>query len=424
MRQILMFLIVFTFTIFSFGQDEETIYLGYGNGYSKQIFYNLSDNEEKSFENFDWDLAFTIDEGVFGVHVNEASTFMQESNHIYRVWTIDFTDELNTDYLLDQDELFNGEESWNVGALNVHRDSMDTNDYGWGIYEPSSGEIEEARINAIQLRSGAWKKIKISFANGTYHVTWANLDNSDEQTMDIKKSDYAGGTLALLSIENNKMLNKLDPWDLYIGRYSAGIDVQGELVPYTVLGVLSNGKIQMAEFEVEDQSITITDVADFEGHWERNIDVIGHTWKEFDLNAGGWVIFDDVVFYAKTSDAIYKLVFNTFGGSSTPEMDFTKTKLDIAVGNYDLDNNKLSLDIFPNPIQNGNVIFGFELDKTNDINITVMNSLGQKVWNGTKTGTTGFNVKSIDLGHVENGFYSMILESNNEYSVRKFIIAE
>ncbi len=416
----LLFIISVTFLV---AQNSETVTIDYGQSYSKQVFYQLETGNTQTFNNEDWDLAFTTEDGVLGIHLNEASTFMQESDHLFEILTAEFSDVFTEDNL-DETELYNTEDSWAQGAFNETRDTIDADDYGWGLYNASTGEIEDVRYFAIHMRNGDWKKIKISYSDDTYHVTYADFDNMNEHSFEIKKSDFPKGKLALLSIENDKLLDPLDNWDLFFGRYSAGIVVNDEIVPYTVLGVLTNGDVKIAQLDDVDQSSTVSDASEFNGLWINEIDAIGHDWKDFDLNAGGWVIHDNVVYYAKKGMDVYKLVFSRFGGSSDGSMDFEKTKLDIQVGNQDMMNNTHDLSIFPNPIQDGNVVFGFELPNNQVLNMKVMNSLGQVIWSSAQKGNAGFNVKSIHFNGISNGVYTLLLESERGYSVKKFIVSK
>lgn len=76
--------------------------------------------------------------------------------------------------------------------------------------------------------------------------------------------------------------------------------------------------------------------------------------------------------------------------------------------------------LYPNPAGN-NISLGYSCDRQGQTTLQVVDVLGRIVRSFTKISSQGVNHADVDLGDLEEGAYSIILRSENEYSISRFI---
>ena len=225
------------FTVGAFAQDF--VQVSYGPSYTSHTFYRLSDDNQVSVENGLWDIALTAT-GLqdAGLHINEATASMANEVELYLAPTNDFSDDIDETQLVIR--LYNEDVTWQYGAFNSLRDENNPLDYGWGAYDPVSRKVAGNEVFAIKLRNGEYKKIEIQDLNlTTYNLRWADLDGQNEVTMSINKADYDAEDLILLSVQDEKVYQGVQPFDLLFTRYVSPLDDgNGGLLDYTISGTL------------------------------------------------------------------------------------------------------------------------------------------------------------------------------------------
>lgn len=198
-----------------------------GAGYQKQSFVNLSNGTETQVANTAWDIAFTVfgfqDAGIF---INESAGSSMGTPlpqvELYDALTSNFNDQPDPSTLTDF-RLYNNEKSWNYGAFNEGREATNPFDYGWGLYNPATNQVQGSRVYVLKLRSGQYRKLLVESLTGTtYTFKYANLDGSNATTKTVNKADYPGKTLAYFNLDTGNAAN-LEPaagFDFVFCRYT------------------------------------------------------------------------------------------------------------------------------------------------------------------------------------------------------------
>lgn len=398
--------------VFTLGLQAQTIdQVSVGTSYAMQTYYALEDGSITSEDYTTWDIAFAVGGQDLGIFVNEsvASTFGDPLPEVELYETASFEyDDFDTTGMI---RILNEESSWGEGAFNHIKNENDPFDFGWGSYNPSNHQVIGNRIFAIKLRNGVYKKLEIqSLISGVYTFRYANLDGSDEVSATINKEDYTGKTLAYYSLETGMALD-LEPttWDLLFIRYRTPLDDgAGNILEYVVTGVLTGPGVKVAQAnEVDPETVDYMDyVSELT---DSSLIVIGHDWKDFDLDLFQWVLPEDRAYFVRTADnKLWKLHFLDFEGSSTGVSTFEKTFVTELTSINEFENLE-SYAVFPNPAS-GQVNIAFELKTATRSGIlTITNVLGQIIQSQTIGIQQGLNVKSFNLS-IPAGQYQVSLQ--------------
>lgn len=389
------------------GQESQSI--STGQGYNQQSYINLAEGTEHKVANAAWDIAFTVAPQDAGVFINESVGSTSGALPIQAFFTIseDFSvvPELSS---IEDFPLFNRESSWSYGAINEYRDAGNPNDYGWGIYNPTTQEVNGLYVFVIKLRDGSYLKFQIqSLINGVYTFRYANLDGSGEVTKTISKADHAGKVLAYFSFASGETIDvePSDGFDLLFCRYYDLIPQGADSVQYLVTGILSGAGVQVAEASnVDPATVQFQDYAD---SLSSNLDIIGHDWKYFDLNAFEWILPSDLVYFVKTrDDRVWKLRFMEFQGSSTGTAVFEKTDLGVISAVNDPLSPLSEFLVYPNPASTEvNVLYTLRHNLTSDVKLQLLDASGRFVDQFTTQAGTGINVFSIQRDDLLSGIY-------------------
>ena len=318
-----------------------------GQGYSEEAYFNLSTCETINVANDAWDVAFsTIAQQDAGVFINESGSLMGTSLEAYLTGTPGWDNPTDTTNLADK-RLYNPDVTWTEGAFNTPKNPMDPFDYGWGKYNPMVQAVVGDKVFVIKKRDGSFIKFQVEkYGAEGYTIKYANLDGSDDQTILIPRE--FGATHLYFSFESNSTVDMPKDYDLIFKRYSSFVqDINGtEFQEYIVSGVLLGPGTEAAVAKgVDPETVEHTD---YFNSYSAQIDTIGHDWKSFDLNAGGWIVSEDRAHFIKTrSGEYYMIVFYDFEGSSTGITTFLKAK----VGTTSTQNESIenSIKIYPNP---------------------------------------------------------------------------
>ena len=403
------FSFAFLFGLFSITAQDVDVSVG--ASYSNQAFYTLSNDETVTLDNEAWDLAFTT--GVDGAAIlyNESAKISfgdpVPELRLYLAPTDDFSDIIDSAALTDS--LYNGEASWVDGAFNSVKNENDPDDYGWGVLNSGTQVIEGTKVYAIKLWDDSWRKIKIeSLDNGIYTMKYANLDGSNETTIAIDKGDYMDSPFAFFSFGTGGVVASPANWDLLFARYYSGLEVGGEVTQYLVTGVLSGPGIEIAQ--ANDVNPISVDYEPYLDSMETRLDVIGHDWKYFDLGEFSWVIDLQRAYFLKLpDDHLWKVVFIDFSGSSTGTFTFIKEDLGILNDVENPASNFIDFGVFPNPVTDEfSVSFSLK-EHQDELQIQLVNLLGQVVWHKNVDGNAGLNVLNFQAPAVPSGVYQLVV---------------
>jgi len=407
-------------------QAQEFQEITSGAGYARQSFVDLTSGTEKTIENEAYDLAFTVYDGFnVGIFINESSGIDPVKNpslNFYDVHQTDFSAVPNKDSL-NSWEIYNDEQSWQSGALNLAADPKNPFDFGWGDYNPANHQIIGKRIFAVKLRNGEYKKFKIeSFINGAYTIRWANLDNSGDETLTFKTSDFAGNKFAYFNFATGK-ISSLEPdgsFDLWYTRYKTPLDAGGgQILIYNVLGLLSAPGVEVAQAnEINPATVALINYAD---SFSIQPDVIGHDWKYFTDNV--YKILTNRAYFVKSiSGTVYKIVFIDFEGATSGTSVFQKT--DLGVISAVSKNNLISeFSVFPNPAQSEiNLLFTPTENILQNSAIKVFDNGGKLILNQPLNISQGLNAVTLNVSSLLPGVYTVVISSRNEMYSQQVII--
>jgi Secretion system C-terminal sorting domain/HmuY protein len=396
-----------------------------GAGYQQQSFYSLTTDKAVNNSNTAWDIAFSVygqqDAGIF---VNEAGGSSMGVTlpvvELYKAPTNVFADAIKEADI--KDRLYNDEQSWAYGAFNSERSLTNPFDYGWATYNTANNVVEGKKVFAIKLRDGKFRKLEIQNLTATkYTFRYANLDGTGEKTATVDKKDFAGkSTLAYFSFASATTVT-VEPssFDFLFTRYSSVVDQNGSgPTPYVVLGILTARGITVAKAEGVDTKTV--KAANYTNSYKKNIDVVGHDWKTFNLNANKWELPTDRAYFVKQADGtIWKIVFLDFEGSATGTATFEKTNL----GKFTSINNiasSIQYNVFPTVVKE-EVSVAFTTAQEEAIQVSIIDMNGRIVSNNKLQTTTGFQVYSMDTNNLESGTYIVRIQTKEGIATRKIV---
>lgn len=379
-----------------------------GAAYAQQVYYTLDGDNVIALDNISWDLAFSTGPGGAGILCNESASLSAPiSLAVFLAPTNDFANTIDPAALTDS--LYNGEASWEDGALVSVKDETNPFDFGWGSYNPNTHIVMGDKVFAIRLRDDSWKKIKIeSLSMGVYTMKYADLDGENEATITINKGDFADSPLALFSFDTGTATAAPANWDLFFGRYLTPLDAGGGvIVQYPVTGILSGPGVEVAEANGVDPATV--DHQPYLDSLDARLDIIGSDWKSFNLNTFSWAIESERAYFLKLPDNnLWKLVFVDFEGSGTGTTTFEKTNLGVLTSAKVPESNFKEFGVFPNPVgAEFTVSFSLKERRTN-MPLYLVNSLGQKVWERRIDANSNLNVFNFMRPSLPAGIYRIV----------------
>ncbi len=416
--------ILFVVPLLAFGQIDQLVTMG--PGYGNQVYYSLSTGETTAIPLTTWDIAFSVANRDASVFVNESVNSSQANPtpevEVYHTAAADFESADTTNII---DRVYNKEITWAEGAFNSILDEQNPFDLGWGAYNPATNTVNSSTVFFIKLRNGEYKKLQIvSLISGVYTVRYADLDNSNEVTHEIDKADYAGKTLAYLSVEQDSVMDlEPDSWDMLFTRYWTPLDDgtgTGNILDYMVTGVLTNTGVEVAQVDsIDPATVSFADYSSALS--DSSLYIIGHDWKNFSLATFSWSLPADRVYFVKTaSDSVWKVQFIGFEGSSTGVAAVRRTFADVATSIKNTFEQVSSYNIYPNPTQ-GDLNLEFSLiENISAAQLEVRNQLGQLIHQETLNVFAGENTKKLDIP-LSQGVYFVSLRNGSSSITKKVI---
>ncbi|NMH29540.1 T9SS type A sorting domain-containing protein [Flavobacterium silvaticum] len=383
-----------------------------GAGYANQVYYKLSNQATNSYPSSSWDIAFNrqsaFDIGIRsndhkGISVFEASADLND-------WaTIDVTQEATWTHL------YNSETAWETGSF----DSGSAT-YGWGEYNSVTHHVYGTVIFVLKYADATYKKLRIDDFWGGYTFTYSSWDGtawSADTTTTVANSTNTTQLYNYFSLQDNAAV-VAEPastdWDFVFTKYLTDIMGDGSMM-YSVTGALHHKDIQVAQ----NDEANGTDTSALE--YSADINTIGYDWKTFNMGTFTYDVNSDMAFYVKyLNGTVYRLVFNTFEGSSTGVITFNSE--DVTDQLSTVDQTAVTFGVFPNPSRDKKINIVYDAASStakNSINIYNLN--GSKVY-ASELASAGFNNTSVDLTSLSSGVYVLEFVSGDFKEVKKIVL--
>ena len=404
-----LFCIILSFSLYSQNQS-----ISLQPSYTNQSFYSLENGEISNLNNSDWDLAFSTANMSSSIRINAGM-----GTELYSYPLGDTTDwnNFNSSNLSNWLPIYNSDTNWFIGAFDKHSTSMF--DMGWGMYSMITHYVTGDSLYAIKTVGGDWKKLWIQkLANGEYTFKYANLDGSNEINASVLKANYSDKNFVYYSLDQNSVLdrepNSVD-WDITFTKYIT--PVQG--MPYGVTGVLSNDGVHVAQADNIPDPNSYNDYSQHPMMTE--INSIGYDWKSFDMSTFSYSVEPYRCYFVKDlQDKIWRIIFTSFEGSSTGNIEFNTLEMTSSTSISELQSDISTFEIYPNPITDNNLTVVFDI--SSDISeLNIFDITGKNIYNEIFN-SKGFQAKSISIPNLNNGIYVVTLSSKGSIFQKKLVV--
>jgi hypothetical protein len=288
-------------------------------GYANDIYYRLSDGLITSVPRANWDMAFCVSPREAAILTNTTSGVELKVYPTVSGWN--WSDPIDTAGYSGWAPLYNSDTTWTEGAFNMNATGHPN--YGWGVYDVNTHNLTGVALYIIKTRAQSYKKIwimeKLS-AGQKFTFRYSDLDGSNEKTINL---DLAGSkkNFVYYSIDTDEKIDREpdnDKWDVLFTKY---ID---KSINYPVTGVLQNIAVTAQESTDTDPASRVFPSAGF----LTNISTIGSDWKVINMQTYQYTIDDTRVFFVKDlTEAVHRITFKTFEGSTTGNITFDVSTL-------------------------------------------------------------------------------------------------
>ena len=404
-------LTIITIILFYISPQAQTVQISMGNNYANQVFYSMQNGEIKNISNDNWDLAFTTDQYASTIRTNDG-----KGVELYTYHLGDTSDWQNINVSIMNNlssGMYNSEISWYDGAF--ENNSLGHPDYGWGVYNMINHNVTGDSLYIIKTINGNWKKIWIQELTtaGEYIFKFANLDGSNEITQSILKTNYTDKNFIYFSIDQNTIIDRepiSSEWDITFTKYISPV----QAMPYPVTGVLTNNNTEVAKATGVTDPLTYFDYSNH--NFNNEINSIGYDWKSYQ---GSFVVDANRCYFIKDkNENIWRLVFNSFDGMSTGNIEFNS---ELIFNTSSVNINKTnSLNVFPNPTtQNTNLIFDFE----EECLINIYDIYGLKVYS-KQLNSGGLELINLPTENFDAGLYFLVVYKENRVLAKEKLIVQ
>lgn len=298
------------------GNDKPVVLndsISMGAGYANDIFYSLENGVVKTSPRDNWDLAFATNLMTSTILINEGYGI---ELYAYPNGDKDDWDAIDTTGIENWKKLYNADTTWSNGAF--ERNAKGHPDYGWGVYNMQNHYVIGDSVFIIKLSDGTLNKLFIEQRSGsdnTFIIKYGAI-NEAGVTKEIPCNDYTSKNFVYYSISREEVVDHepaLADWDLVFTKY------HDESIPYIVTGVLTNGKVSVAEVRDTEKSLADYTTAEFSSY----ISIIGSDWKSFDMGTFSYKVEPDLSYFIKKNETeIYQMVFTGTDGSMSGKVVF------------------------------------------------------------------------------------------------------
>ncbi len=380
-----------------------------GPQYANEVFYSLTNGEVKSSPRNIWDIAFYTNAFSAGIITNGGAGV---ELYTYPNAAADGWNSFDTTGMSGWTKMYNDASEWENGAFN--RNQKGHPDYGWGVYSMTSHDVIGDSLYLIKTPDGIYRKLNIIRKYSTlnrYEIRFSLLDGTQDQTVTLEVNPQNDRAFMAYSFVNGIVDREpvAASWDIVFTKYIASV----QNTPYPVVGVLVNPSVQAARAAHTDPDFTDWSGLDF----ETGSDVIGYDWKYFDMNSFQYFVEDSLMYFVKAQQGgVYKLVFDSFAGSSTGIATFTSTLLS-TLGIPDSDVAKGF--VYPNPANNQ---LNLVLPGTSFSGTAGLYDLSGRLlrnWELDRTGSM-----KLDVSEINSGTYILQTNNNGTVTTNKVILVK
>ena len=275
--------------------------------YSKQVFYSLNNNIAiKENIKTDWDLGFESSEEGWRIILN-TSTYSSVS----KIINSNFEASISINNLTWQ---------WENPTGIIEGTAI-------GDYRNENVMFIINRGYNINGNEAGYKKFMIESINDEYYIIkYANLDNTNSNTIEIQKDNSKN--FQYLSFKNNTVINiepNKEDWDLLFTQYTHLYNDPDLPPSYLVTGVLINylNNVLVSKDSINTfEDINYNNVETYTFSNKQN--VIGYDWKTY--NGNGYVINTNLTYIIKDiSNRYFKMRFidfyNSYGEKGHPSFE-------------------------------------------------------------------------------------------------------
>lgn len=388
-------------------------------GNADMVFYNLNNGQKTVASNTDWHLAVSVRPSLFPSNTLQGTTLRineQLGVNVYQIpnFTADsFNVVVDTTGYHSWNHSHDSDTALDMGALNSGLNIAVYN-YGWGVYTgPPNHDVTGRKIYLFELPNGALKKFWVEQLDRdtAWDLKYADLDNSNLQSIHIGKAAHAGKNLVYLNMLNNQVHDK-EPlsmdWDLQFLKYGAQDVTPGSV--YSVVGVWTNKGETVAEVNGVDAAIV--DNAGV-NPFSANMNVLGWDWKTYDSQNHVYVMRDSLAYFIQANSGVtYKIVFTDYGGSATGVITFYKQEFVTGISETA---NEIAVEVFPNPTSSVlNIVTGLQ----NETEFKVFDVQGKLV--SAKKATSP--MVQFNTSEMQSGIYFLTVTSGSSVARKRFVV--
>ena len=415
-----------------------------GTGYANDAFYSLKNGSAKVEPNTNWHLAFQMTPpGPYG-NVSVIANQVQGGVNVYSLHMAASTNfaTLSAGDTVGKTgparQLFNSDSTWNLGAFNRLSDPSDLNDYSWGYYDQQDHDVNGDSLYLITITSGStteaykvWIQRFMSYPLDSIHWEFriAKFDGSNDNTVKIyRKPAYTDRLFAYYNVNTNTELDR-EPgraaWDVLFTRYKEYLAGAPGVPYYSVMGLLSNFDVAVAE----KHNVAADDTANFAGFaYSGRLNQIGSDWKVFDMsqNPPAYVIDDSTYYFVKTKNTneYYQLQFTGFGGTADGKVFFRKRYLGVynPLGISTVNSAINAHYLVPNPANSSASMLIDINEQVNSARLLIMDLSGRVVSHTAVKANSGLNEYRITTANLTDGMYMVVLTDGNWKVAEKLIV--
>lgn len=387
--------------------------------YADQVYYSLENGVQVTTPLAGWDLGFEINGFTSSIMVNTAKGLtVYETPLAISEW-----EGLTAPDVENWIQLSNSDQDWSAGAL-THGNNLDEPTgfhLGWGEYSMDTHFVVGDKVYVIQTGTGetaTYRKLRIdALITGVYSFTYADLDGGNEQTKELAKATYADKNFGYFNFDSGSTLD-LEPasssWDLLFTKYTAMVESEGEIIPYSSTGVLQNKAVGVIEVDGLDPALATWSGEEF----NLAINTIAYDWKSINMTTFQWDIDADRTYFVEDRVGnIWKLVFTGFGGSGSGNFIFNQ-ELMSSVGVHEAVSQELV--VYPNPSRGTlNVVLGSDVRNGQ---LEIIDLAGKTVKQQLVNGAGALSAVPVDLSGVQPGMYIARLNAEGKVFSTRVVV--
>lgn len=386
-------------------------------GYANDIFYSINEGEILNIPRAGWDIAFYTSAFSAGIIINEGS-----GDQLYTYPNGDTSDwtTVDTSGISSWTILYNSPEYWEDGAFN--RNSKAHPDYGWGIYNMVTHTVVGDSIYVIKTENGfkkLWIVEKIS-VNNVYKIRYADIDGSNEQTVEIDVKPFVEKNFVYFSLTTNEILDRepSDEWDVLFTKYiDITYDEFGDPHEYLVTGATSNiNRYANKFYPVPDEYVNYSSKP-----FDSLKNVIGYDWKSFDFGSMSWKVEDSTVFFVQNKlGDVHRLRFTLWEGSSSGYFEFYNDLVEVS-GIENEFGEQHTISVYPNPAVDF-VNINISNENLTNGEITISDLSGRIVYNSILSNSSGKRNVRVFTNDFVKGIYFITVIGDDVKETKKLII--